>query len=91
MFDRTKEAINKLKSLLNMKFGGKDFGRYRLSRKSLLLLWGRKTLRDSDISNLISAGAEQEIIITTYKDYFFVLEARKMENWRSVPLKLIRE
>jgi hypothetical protein len=66
-------------------FGGKGRGRYKISRRNLRRLSGRKRLEDTTIEKIVEAAYDQGFIMVDLGDDFAVVEEGVMLNYRPVP------
>ena len=86
------EVASDLKRLYMSTFGGKNQGRYKISRDDLKRLAGREQLKADFVFKLM-AEAEVEhsikIIELAGGRFFGVIEEAKMLAWRSVPSRSI--
>jgi hypothetical protein len=78
-----------LKALYDHPFGGKDRGRYKISRRRLRRLSGRKRLEDNIVKEIIDEAYEQGLIMMDLGDDFVVIEETVMQNYRTVPLPVL--
>ena len=90
--NRAPEEIAKiLKALYDRPFGGKDRGRYKISRRRLRRLSGRKRLEDTILQRIIDEAYEQGLIMMDLGDDFAVVEESVMQNYRTVPLPVLSQ
>jgi hypothetical protein len=66
-------------------FGGKDRGRYKISRRNLRLLSGRKRLEDTTTAKIMDTLYNLGFIMVDLGDDFAVVEEGVMLNYRPVP------
>src|SRR5262245_54249883 len=66
-------------------FGGKDRGRYKISRRNLRLLSGRKRLEDTTTAKIMESLYNLGFIMVDLGDDFAVVEEGVMLNYRPVP------
>ncbi len=71
--------------LYERSFGGKDRGRYRISRKLLRKLAGRERLPDDLMRELTDELFERGFIFVDMESFFVLLEQRLFRNYRRVP------
>ena len=74
-----------LGGLYERKFGGKDRGRYRISRKLLYRLAARERLPAELLQRLSDELFEQGFILIDMETFFVLLEQRLFRNYRRVP------
>ena len=72
-------------------FGGKDRGRFLVSRDDLRTLLGVKRLHASTVEKLIDACLELGLVVIDMESSFGFAEAKFVEKWRKVPTRLIDE
>jgi len=84
------DAAERLKSIYQQPFGGKERGRYKISRINLRILSERKRLENTFLDLLKSAAYdEQGLILEELEDYFVVILEDTMLNYRPVPKSVI--
>lgn len=83
------EVAGFLSEIYESEFGGKERGRFKISRPSLRRLAGRKRLEDTTISKIADAALELGYIVTDLGDYFSVVEEAVMLNYRPVPKSVL--
>lgn len=71
-----------LASLYARNFGGKVSGRYRISRKIVGGLLGRRRIYADDIQNLTRAMLEKGFVLIDMDSFFVVLGAGSFANYR---------
>ncbi len=77
--------------LYERSFGGKDRGRYRISRKLLRKLAGRERLPDELMRDLTDELFERGFILVDMESFFVLLEQRLFHNYRRVPESAVNE
>lgn len=77
--------------LYERSFGGKDRGRYRISRKMLRKLAGRERLPDDLMCALTDELFERGFIFIDMESFFVLLEKRLFRNYRRVPESAVNE
>jgi len=86
------EAVaQKLSAIYERSFGGKNRGRYKISRVKLRQLSGRKRLEDSTIDKIINISYEMGYVVVDLGDYFAVVEEGVMNNYRPVPQSVVAD
>jgi hypothetical protein len=85
------EVANALKKIYESTFGGKDRGRYQISRQSLRELSERGRLEDSTVDAIVSEAYELGFVVTDLGDDFSVVEVDVMRSYRKVPVRVISE
>lgn len=70
-------------------FGGKNRGRFKISRSNLRRLSGRKRLEDTTIEKIADAAYDKGLIVVDLGDYFAVVEEGVMRNYRPVPKSIL--
>ena len=84
-----REVAKQLSKIYESEFGGKDRGRYKISRSNLRRLAGRKRLEDATVSRIADAALELGYIVIDLGDYFSVVEEAVMLNYRPVPKSVL--
>ena len=83
------EALSKM---FCMEFGGKSDGRYRISRSKLRKLFGRRRIDVESMTVLVEELFEvHDLVIFELEDFFAVMEASVMRNWRPVSGSVLRK
>ena len=72
-------------------FGGKDRGRYRISRRNLRRLSGKKRLEDGTIQKIVEAAYDRGFVIIDLGDEFAVIEEGVMANYRPAPKAVLSQ
>jgi hypothetical protein len=85
------QVADDLTRIYNWEFGGKDRGRFRISRRQLRRLSGRGRLEDSILSQFVQHCYERGLVVTDLGDEFSVIEVAAMQNYRKAPSRLIEE
>jgi len=83
------EVAEQLSSIYESEFGGKDRGRFKISRSNLRRLAGRKRLEDTTVNKIADAALELGYIVIDLGDYFSVIEEAVMLNYRPVPKSVL--
>ena len=92
MANKTPDEIAEILSQIYEEgFGGKERGRYRISRSNLRTLSGRKRLEDSIIDSVIDSTYEKGLVVTDLGDEFSVIHEGVMHNYRRVSRKLVSQ
>jgi len=73
-----------LVALYGTTFGGKQTGRYRISRKSLRMLTGRRGLTPWLIDGLVESLFERGYVFVPAESYFVVIEQKIFDSYRRV-------
>ncbi|WP_219929228.1 hypothetical protein [Albidovulum aquaemixtae] len=80
------EAIDKtadtLAAMYVASFGGKASGRYRIARKLICGLMGRRRLYAEDVQELTRAVFERGYLLIDMESFFAVLSANAFVNYR---------
>ncbi|MDA8586759.1 hypothetical protein N9L47_10925 [Rhodobacteraceae bacterium] len=63
-------------------FGGKPSGRYRISRKLICEISGRRRLYEEDVTALTRALLEHGFILIDMESFFVVMSANAFVNYR---------
>jgi len=85
------EVAQFLRKIYDTSFGGKERGRYRISRKELSELSGRKRLEYSIIDKIVDEAYEVDLVVIDLGDYFAVVESDVMLNYRKSPRELVKK
>lgn len=79
------EAVaDALAALYGKSFGGKATGRYRISRKALRMLAGRRSLTPWLVDGLVEALFERGYVLIPAESYFVVVEQKLFNSYRRV-------
>jgi hypothetical protein len=84
-----KQVAVALKKIYEAEFGGKDRGRYKLSRQALRELSERGRLEDSTLNSIVAEAYELGFVVTDLGDDFSVVEVDVMRSYRKVPARVI--
>ncbi len=85
------EVANILAKIYGKEFGGKDRGRFQISREGLREISGKKRLEDPIIAETINESYERGFVVTDLGEDFSVIEESVMRNYRKVPKQIIGE
>jgi hypothetical protein len=89
---KTPEQVAKaIKKIYESDFGGKDRGRFQMSRQQLRELSGRGRLEDSTLDEIVNQAYELGFVVTDLGDDFSVVEVNVMRSYRKVPTRVIEE
>jgi len=88
-FKSAKQVAEIIEDIFKEKFGGKDKGRFQLSRSHFRKLLGRKNLRDAFIEEVADECLERGYILIVIEDIIAVIEENVVLNYRSVPKSII--
>jgi len=80
--DWTNHVADKLATLHDHKFGGKDSGRYRIAAKLVRAAAGRRRLYEDDIRALTRALLERGFVLIDMDSFFVVTSANAFANYR---------
>ncbi len=72
------------------KFGGKNRGRFQISRSQFRRLGGRKNLRDAFIDEVAEQCLELGYILITIGDTIAIIEENIVLNYRNVPKSILK-
>ena len=86
-----KEVAELLSKVYRTKFGGKDKGRFTITRSHLRRLAGRKRLEDSTIEQIVGEAYEYGLVLTDLGDDFAVIDEDVMHRYRKVPERIMLE
>lgn len=78
------QVADKLIELYELPFGGKPTGKYRISRKFLRELCGRRRLTDADFAELVDAMFEKGFSLVDVETFYVVLNHRAYASYRRV-------
>lgn len=76
------DAAKRLADMYATEFGGKPSGRYRISRKILCDIAGRRRLYADDITTLTRALFERGFVLIDMESFFVVMSANAFVNYR---------
>jgi hypothetical protein len=79
-----------LKEMYGQKFGGKEKGRYRISRSNLRKLMVINRLYDRDVEMIRDEMFQAGFTFLDHEDYFVVIESRTVGNYRRVTKKMVK-
>jgi len=83
------EIAQRLATLYHLRFGGKRTGRFRVSRRYLLELSGRKRLPERLLQDLVNEMFEQGFVFIDLESFFVVLDQKLFVGYRRVTRKII--
>ena len=83
------EVAEILVTMYETEFGGKDRGRFQISREGLREISGKKRLEDPIITATINEAYERGLVVTDMGEDFSVIEESVMRNYRKVPKQII--
>ena len=78
-----------IEEIYEKKFGGKNRGRFQLSRSTFRKIAGRKKLRDSYIEEVADECLELGYVLVTLGDIIAIIEEGVMLNYRKVPKSVV--
>lgn len=86
LVDQSKiEAVaSRLSDMFDEEFGGKQWGRYRISEKLMRHLVGRKRLYPEIIQQLQQALFERGFVLIDMDSFFVVIGAKTLASYRRV-------
>lgn len=92
----TNERIEKVASALYIKayeseFGGKNRGRFLVSREDIKTLIGAKRLHSSTVQRMIDACLELGLVVIDMDDSFAFAEKAYVDKFRKLPTRLVTE
>ncbi|TIX51165.1 hypothetical protein [Alteraurantiacibacter aquimixticola] len=82
-------AAVRLAEMYGQEFGGKPSGRYRIPRKLLAELMGRRRLYEEDVRDLSRAVLEQGYVLIDMETFFVVMSANSFVNYRRVAREMV--
>jgi hypothetical protein len=85
------EVATILATIYEKSFGGKDRGRFQLSREGLREISGKKRLEDPIVKATINEAYELGFVVTEIGEDFSVIEESVMRNYRKVPKQIIAQ
>jgi hypothetical protein len=83
-----KQVAKILEKIYETEFGGKDRGRFQISREGLREISGRRRLEDTVLAAIINEAYERGLVVTDIGEGFSVIEEEVMRNYRKVPKKI---
>lgn len=72
-------------------FGGKPNGRYRIPRKLVAELGGRRRLYENDVRDLSRALFEEGFVLVDMETFFVILSAKTFTNYRRANAEVIAD
>ena len=72
-------------------FGGKDRGRFQITRTNVKKMLGVSRLHDRTVEKLIDACLAEGLVLMDMDDNFAIGEAQYISKWRKIPARLIEE
>ncbi len=85
------EVAIMLSDIYETAFGGKERGRYRISRSNLKQLSDRRVLRQSFVDELKEEIWEYELVVVELEDGFALIDMNLLDGYRYVPRAVIQE
>lgn len=82
-------TVNKLIEIYKEAFGGKEKGRYQISRENLKWLHGAQRLHATTIEKLKNEIFENGFILIDLDDVFCLVRCKLLRGWRKVPARVI--
>jgi hypothetical protein len=83
------EVAKILAAIYEKDFGGKERGRFQISREGLREISGKRRLEEAFITTTINEAYELGFVVTDLGDDFSVIEESVMRNYRRVPKQMI--
>jgi hypothetical protein len=83
------EVARILAKIYEKEFGGKERGRFQISREGLRGISGKKRLEDPIITATINEAYELGLVVTDMGEDFSVIEENVMRNYRKVPKQIV--
>ena len=83
------EIALRLATLYHQRFGGKRTGRFRISRRYLLELSGRRRLPERLLRDVANEMFEQGFVLIDLESFFVVLDQKLFVGYRRVTRKII--
>jgi hypothetical protein len=82
------EVARRLFKIYEEPFGGKERGRFRISREHFRYISGRRRLEESTMSEIVNEAYEKGLVVTDVGDGFSVIAEETMQTYRKVPRKI---
>jgi hypothetical protein len=82
------EVAKALATIYEKEFGGKERGRFQISREGFREISRKRRLEESYITTTINEAYELGFVVTDMGDDFSVIEESVMRNYRKVPKQL---
>lgn len=79
------ETVALLKELFEIKYGGKEQGRFKISIDNLLELSGHTLFTRSFIEELEAQAAEEGIMLINIGSFYAIMELSILKGYRNVP------
>lgn len=80
-----------LSDIYETAFGGKERGRFRISRNNLKLLADRKVIKQSFVDELKEEAWEYELVVVDLEDGFVVIDVNLLDSYRFAPKNVVKE
>jgi hypothetical protein len=88
-FKTAEKMAEIIKEIYEEKFGGKNRGRFKVSRSHFRRLGGRKNLRDAFIDEVAEECLELGYILIPTGDTIAIIEEKVVLNYRNVPKSIL--
>lgn len=88
-FKTAKKMAEIFEEIYEEKFGGKNRGRFQISRSQFRQLGGRKILRDAFIDEVAEECLELGYILISTGDIIAIIEEKVVLNYRNVPKSIL--
>ena len=83
------EVAGALLVIYETDFGGKERGRFQISRQGLRELSDRRRLEETTIDAIVDCAYQKDLVVTDLGDDFSVVGADVMKSYRKVPSRVI--
>ena len=80
-----------LSDIYETAFGGKERGRFRISRNNLKILADRKVIKQSFVDELKEEAWEYELVVVDLEDGFVVIDVNLLDSYRFAPKNVVKE
>ncbi|MDO9528556.1 MAG: hypothetical protein Q7J27_05265 [Syntrophales bacterium] len=87
----TRNVGKAIEGIFNEKFGGKEKGRYRISRADLLKIANEKTFNDDNIKKIQTNIQKKGFVLVDLGSEFAIIDDKSMYNYRKVTKKIVAE
>lgn len=88
-FKTAEKMAEIIEEIYEEKFGGKNRGRFQISRSQFRQLGGRKNLRDAFIDEVAEECLELGYILIPTGDIIAIIEESVVLNYRNVPKSIL--
>lgn len=91
MTKKPQEVVASLTKIYEQEFGGKERGRFKITRSGLRRLTGSKRLNDNALNDIADAAFDAGYVLVDLGDHFAVVEVAVMLSYRPVPKSVLEQ